>query len=363
MHLRALTSLRFIAAAAILAFHLMPSLKVGEAYPTLALGVSFFFVLSGFVLAYSYGQKPRPWGEFLRHRFARVWPLHAVTAVLSMVVMTGWPGWGLAVPNLSLLQAWIPLKAYVFSINPVSWSISAEAFFYAVFPLILLAKRPGWLLAFVGGLATVVVLLSDIGAEYIFNPDPWGYSAHQVIHQGPLVRLFEFAVGVVTGRVFLTGWGQNLSVGVATVLQGVSVALVLVYAATSGPVLMSWPFASGRVLALWYNQSGGFAAFALLIYAFALPQGALARALSGSVMVRLGEVSFALYMVHVLVLHVFSHGDAVGRLGAPLAVVSAIGVSLALAYALWWAVEVPARRLILRSVSPSGSASLASQTR
>lgn len=349
MHLKALTSLRFVAAAAILVFHTLPSLEIGDAYPSLALGVSFFFVLSGFVLAYSYGQKPRPWGEFLTHRFARVWPLHAVTAVLAMVMMTGWPGLNVGAANLSLLHAWVPLKGYVFSVNPVSWSISAEAFFYAMFPAILLAKRPGWLLTFIGALSLVVVLIAGIGVEYISSPDPWGYSAHQVIHQGPIVRLFEFAFGVVAGRIFLTGFGRDASASVASALQVASVALVLSYAASSGPVLAGWPFEFGRTLAVWYNQSGGFLAFALLIYAFALPQGTIARAISGRVMVRLGEISFALYMVHILVLHLLNRSGIVASIGPVGAFVSAVTLSLVSAYILWWLVEVPARRLIVRS--------------
>ena len=83
-HLRSLTGLRFVAAAAVFVSHIQ--YFVFPEVRQLPLGgpaVSFFFVLSGFILTYVYGQKlsrqsvPRFWFT----RWARLWPLHCSQCV------------------------------------------------------------------------------------------------------------------------------------------------------------------------------------------------------------------------------------------------------------------------------------------
>ncbi len=139
--LPALTSLRFFAAASIVYFH-MQTFKVLPSVPNpdFALGVSFFFVLSGFILAYNYRDLARgDLGRFYIARFARLFPVHIVTFVFAALFVLPWNLWTfgpslITVPyNLTLTHAWLPLGGLVFSWNAVSWSISAELFFYLLF--------------------------------------------------------------------------------------------------------------------------------------------------------------------------------------------------------------------------------------
>jgi peptidoglycan/LPS O-acetylase OafA/YrhL len=89
--LAALTSLRFLAAAAIVYHHVMGA----WAFPRVpqfhfAQGVSFFFVLSGFILTYRYPVL-RDWREIRRFwlaRFARIWPAHATSLVIVVATAT-----------------------------------------------------------------------------------------------------------------------------------------------------------------------------------------------------------------------------------------------------------------------------------
>jgi hypothetical protein len=128
--------LRAFAALAVFIFHL-------DAWQVAALplklsslgssGVAFFFVLSGFVLAW--GTDPRlPVKTFYRRRFARVYPLDLVTLVIASLVpvVAVDRSWEAAVANAFMLQAWFRDYKIVYGMNGVSWSLSCEAFFYAV---------------------------------------------------------------------------------------------------------------------------------------------------------------------------------------------------------------------------------------
>lgn len=111
--------------------------------------VSFFFVLSGFILFYNYGddrQSPLNATKFWIARFARIYPVY----LLGMIVMTPFlfHRWMVdprfvthkivtgGVVSLTLLQAWFPHYASLW--NGPGWSMSVEAFCYALFPLLLL---------------------------------------------------------------------------------------------------------------------------------------------------------------------------------------------------------------------------------
>lgn len=87
--LPSLTGLRFWAALLVVLYHL--TTQVGTIQPVSAMvmygrtGVTFFFVLSGFVLAWTYSGRPIPVLVFFWRRFARLWPLVAVTGVISLL--------------------------------------------------------------------------------------------------------------------------------------------------------------------------------------------------------------------------------------------------------------------------------------
>jgi peptidoglycan/LPS O-acetylase OafA/YrhL len=100
-------------------------------------GVSFFFVLSGFVLAWSARPSDTATG-FWRRRIARVYPVHLATALTALLLGATalpdmWPtSGGQLAANLALIHSWWP--AWWQTLHPVSWSLACEAFFYAIFP-------------------------------------------------------------------------------------------------------------------------------------------------------------------------------------------------------------------------------------
>ena len=175
--LDALTSLRFFAAAMIVVAHAHPlfgSLGIANAAP-LGQGVSFFFVLSGFILAYNYPELEgrKAVRRFWLARFARVWPLHAVMLLLWIALIfnfdrhsyfPGVEGLARLGANLLLLQAWVPLSLWSLSFNGVAWSLSAEFFFYAVFPFLIRYWAVSWhrLLLLQAGIVVVVIIICSV---------------------------------------------------------------------------------------------------------------------------------------------------------------------------------------------------------
>src|ERR1700728_4626085 len=117
--LRALTGIRFFAAFSVVIFHsriggyFFEHGHYAMAYFFMSgyLAVPLFFLLSGFILAYTYkGQMERP-GDFRRFweaRFARIWPVYAVSLLLSSVPSFPAPSPGVALATLCMVQAWNP---------------------------------------------------------------------------------------------------------------------------------------------------------------------------------------------------------------------------------------------------------------
>src|SRR5260370_21844619 len=158
--LPALTSLRFFASFHVVIFHFQAmQIFIGPAwFQKLSsigyVGVSFFFVLSGFILVYTYGGRPMILKNFWRARFARIYPAYAFSllvtapfffyAALSMnIPFFVWAKAHLKLASalvLSLLQAWVPPAALTW--NAVAWSLSVEAFFYVLFPFLPLFIVP-----------------------------------------------------------------------------------------------------------------------------------------------------------------------------------------------------------------------------
>src|SRR5215211_5654448 len=206
-----LTGLRAVAALVVFAHHAQlyggwPELRFLEAG---YLGVSLFFVLSGFVLTWAArpGDSAR---RFWRRRFARIYPAYLVGVALA-VVLVDRPPLGPLLANLALVQAWIPDLDYSFGVSSPNWSLSCEAFFYALFPFVAwraAALAPGRALRLLAGWWLVTnaatVALSTVSAD--------------VAYADPLLRSGEFALGILGALALQRGWRPPLGLGAAIAL-------------------------------------------------------------------------------------------------------------------------------------------------
>lgn len=375
-----LTSLRFFAAFAIVLHHakgLVFSSEFMSGAP-LNSGVSFFFVLSGFILCYVYSGRMESVGlyKFYTSRFSRIWPPHIFTFVLVLVFFPAYDWmigasemWLVALLNASLLQSIVPVPAYYFSFNSVSWSISTELFFYAAFPLLLLGLNKNWhfklvALLLLGGVSAYIIDMS--GVNY-YSPDKWtAFSGHGLAYISPLFRVQEFFMGMLLFKVFdyIKGW-KGFGFALCTVLEVLCVAGIVFL--TQGIVETSYLLAGIVTTSYWHtgisnNASGEFLShcalglfFGLVVVCFAINKGLISKILRRRLFVALGEISFSIYLIHQLVFRFYSeHNSMFESLPKDAIFPLLVAVILVLSYGIWRFVELPAQAQLKNMFSKFG---------
>lgn len=307
-YLSSLTALRGIAAIVVVIYHFSKIVLDDELLPAAQssfvqkgyLMVDFFFILSGFIMAYVYGaQFEEKWNSttfkpFLRARFARLYPLHLFTlgwCLLLKAALTLSGAMALlsadfqAVYNLKVLPAHLLLlNAFVpqafLAFNVPSWSISAEWYTYLLFPLLVwVFARIGW------GWKSVLVVLLYLAYWGIIQLSGRNQDLNIVIGGGILRCLVGFCIGMVVYAGFLrirmtdylrhSGW--FVVAGLLT-LAGMHFGVSDIFLTALFP--------------------------ALLLFA-AMNTGALARCLDYPFFQKIGTWSYSIYMVHVPLMSTF----------------------------------------------------------
>ncbi len=312
----ALTSLRFFAAAMIVVHHWSERFSPALHHVPFASGVSFFFVLSGFVIATAYPaiSTARQFKHFLGARFARLYPLHLLTfCIAGIALLAGYKSaayqtFGLAIPalaNLTLAQSLVPVRDIYFSFNAVSWSISTEAGFYLLYPAVALLM-PGsmklkLLLAMTFSVSGYLLLSSLVSPASIAGREAMNW----FVYIFPLARFWEFMLGVcLANQASESTWPFKGAQTKANRLQFVALAALLAgYAGLAAYSGLAGVDSDTGPLYLWLFSSGMAPLYALLIFAFSGYGGCCGVVLGRKGWVYLGEVSFALYLVHRLVLN------------------------------------------------------------
>ena len=323
IHLRSLTSLRFVAAMLVLAHHLVLftpglgglSLLAAPGY----VGVTFFFVLSGFVLTWSWDPGAGAL-RFYRRRFARVYPVHLLFIALAIVTVHAPPNWSAMPANVLLVHSWSPDDAVARSFSGVSWSLSCEFFFYAVFPLLV---RRFWRIRrlLVTGIALVATAFVVGIAVQSRSPD-WSLWLFHL----PAFRIVEFACGALAAIAMMRGWTPRLRMRWAAVFVAVSYLTALVLPAVIGYRLEDrW-----ALTLLMVPSVVAVIAVCAHVDAVGAPSPLQLRT-----MVSLGQWSYCIYMAHPVVLSLMmpllGASSVVGAaLGGALVVLAIVGVSFLL---------------------------------
>lgn len=375
--LRALTSLRFFAAFWVLLYHFYPSDSAGylQFFAPVArfgyVGVSLFFVLSGFILAYSYlsadDVPPINRRKFWLARFARVYPVYLLALLVQLALYvvdrlqgSPWPTelrWDAFLLTLLLLQGW-SLEHGGFWNGP-AWSLSAEAFFYLCFPFIapLIARLPTKRLVATMGVLYALWMtppaLHFLTQGWQGLPDgkfPIGHPSwwFMIIYYNPLARLGEFLMGICLGVLFLRRWQAGTLPSPARRAQ-----LVL-----GGVVLLALiAFVRSRIPSVAMHGALLAPIFCILVYAAADVEGRSLRLLRSPFLTRLGEASYAMYITQIPLWMWVSR--LYERLHwPPHAAVTTVLFWLTLtvwSVLLFVAVEEPCRRWLRRSRSPGGT--------
>jgi peptidoglycan/LPS O-acetylase OafA/YrhL len=301
--LNALTGLRCFAAINIVFFHFSNPLWFGWFAPIVNAGyasVSFFILLSGFVLAYNYADRARA-GEldkvrFWEARFTRLYPIYFLSLLLSWQMLPieyavrshalFWLG---MILTPLLLQGWVPSLATF--LNTPAWTMSAESFYYLLFPWMARWKRPQraaphlaimagvWALGLIPG-----TLYFIFNPDHIPHPDRWSWGPWlQALKYTPLPHLASFTFGVLlAGLDELIGRTSRLRIilgafGFAATFAVLSLAGYIPYSIIHDGLLM--PLFGCMILGLAGNNW-------------------LAATFGWRPLVFVGEASYCLYLLH-----------------------------------------------------------------
>lgn len=349
-HLPALTGVRGIAALWVVLWHARAPFYAGTGYSDLAFfemawfGVDIFFVLSGFILSHvHFSDFLRPsWrttGEFIYLRFSRIYPVHLfslaiVACFFLLTVALGKPlegrprfGLDLFIANLLLVQSWG--WADNDSWNVLAWSISTEWFMYLVFPAIAIAlsrvnSSTGALLGAAAAFLCMAFALTALGTDGTFTTYRFG--------------LIRTSGSFVAGCLIYSAYRSRRLAH----LNWAHIELVSTL----------WLLAA----AFYFRSSfGALPAVALLILSLAEGRGVISRLCASRPIFFLGEISYSLYMMHMIVLEICFLPLDYSRLGreAPPALVLAwlAGALVVVALATLWTfrhVEKPARIALRR---------------
>ena len=301
--LNALTGLRCFAAINIVLFHFSNPQWFGWLAPVVNAGfasVSFFILLSGFVLGYNYAWRAREGKldrvRFWKARFTRLYPIYLLSLLLSWRLVpvecaqhTHGMFWtGMALTPL-LLQGWIPPLATF--LNTPAWTMSAESFYYVLFPWLARVKRPAQIWNYLVQLGAVWALGMVPGTLYIaFNPDgiahpdrwssgPW----LQALKFTPLPHLASFVFGILlAGLDELVPRPGRLRLNIG--LAGFAGAFVIL---SLGPLVPYAIIHDGLLMPL----------FGCIILGLA-GNNPMAALLGTRPLVFVGEASYCLYLLH-----------------------------------------------------------------
>lgn len=353
--IRSLTSLRFFAALMVFCSHLRLSIEYHSPIPFFEfiwngvfyegyIGVTFFFILSGFILTYSYNSlfqsEKISRQKFLFLRFARIYPTHLLLLILA-ICMNPFSVHSFAplITNALLLQSTVPSEQFYFSFNAVSWSISSEYIFYLLFPFFIVIPQKklfkimlSWLIT------TIFLILISLNYNFLIN-------AHWFFYIFPGTRLLDFLTGILLAKAFMAdksiirtqpNWIFHLA-------EPLSIFLLIffVYIALKQNIPQVYRFDLFYILPM-----------SLVILTFAYEKGFLSKLLTSRIFVFLGEISFAIYMFHQLIFSIIPRhfplsmfSDAVLPPKTMLAIVM-LSVTLGIASLSFLCFEKPINRML-----------------
>ena len=336
-YLSSLTALRGIAALLVVVYHFSKIVLDDELLPLSQssfvqksyLMVDFFFILSGFIMAYVYGDwfekkfSGKDFKKFFVARFARLYPLHLFTLgwCIMLKAMLHFSGvmpalspkiQGMflveAIPvHLLLLNSFVPDAFLTFNIP--SWSVSAEWYTYLVFPVLAwIAARQAW------GRKLLFVALLYVAYWGIIQFAGHNYDLNVTNYGGVSRCIVGFCMGMITFSAFarLRQWPGMQHGG---------------WLAGTGIFILAG-------LHLGLNDIWMVAAFPLLIFLAARDKGKVAQLFNRPFFQTIGERSYSIYMIHVPLMSTFLVGWLVFRAEKSVGVgdASALALSPAMAW-------------------------------
>tara|TARA_R110001592_G_scaffold326629_1_gene607500 strand:+ start:75 stop:1142 length:1068 start_codon:yes stop_codon:yes gene_type:complete len=297
LRIEQLTFTRFIAAISIVIFHFGKGLDLfyneytSFIFKQANIGVSYFFVLSGFVMIIAYGNRNNiNFIEYIKNRLARIYPVYllAILLILGINLFENINRFDLLL-NLLMLQSWIPEKAL--TLNFPGWSLSVELFFYVSFPILLNYFYSKKSLKSI----TIWIILFWLFSQLIFHLMTneiieLSYYSIRDIHYYPIMHFNEFLIGNLAGLFFIKKIKNNKKNYTIPILLTI-LALI---------ILLKFP------IGLDYHNGLLAIVFVPMIILISLSNDKFTKLISRNIFVFLGEISFGIYILQVPVWRILS---------------------------------------------------------
>ena len=294
MRIEQLTFTRFLAALIIVVYHfaidIPPFTHPSVSFLFSSVGVSYFFVLSGFVMVIAYSKSGRTINPivYFKNRFARVYPVYLIALLLSILTM-----WICFIPidatavglNVVMLQSWFP--KYPMLINRAGWTLSVEMLFYLSFPFLFNQIYSRYKLTSIAIGILLFWLISQMlssylqASQWITNGEPIN---HNLLFYFPLMHFNQFLIGNLFGMILLHTHDRFS--------RNWDLLLIVLLALTAA--LLKYPVPDA-------NYHNGFLAmlFGFIILIISLNNGLISRVSSRKAFVFLGEISFGIYVLQI----------------------------------------------------------------
>lgn len=280
-----LQGLRALAMLGIFLFH--SGLLLNGTFP-----VTFFFILSGFVLYYSKYNRIENMNlkDRIKWTFNKIKPfyiIHIITFLLSIIIRWEWINtltlnklFKKLILNLLLIQSFC--KNDAFSFNNLSWFLSVTFILYLVaIPLIKVIKK-------IAEKRLVIIMMVVLLVQYILNIINTNNIAELYLYSNPFYRVFDFLLGMISAKIFLNK--KYITKNYNLWEFGIVVLFVTMY-------LLSFIIKTG---CSYYSIL-----FILALYVFSYEKGIISKILKIDMLQKIAKISFEFYMIHELILIVF----------------------------------------------------------
>ena len=269
-------------------------------------GVSFFFILSGFVLSFAYSERiskgifsTKP---FLLRQWTKIYPLHIITFIIMFALdlrLGKYCDITAVIANILLLQSWVPADSFYFVANSPSWFLCDILFFYAVFSSLnkLILRTDNKKIISISIIVFLLyICLMVILPSHLVNP---------ILYANPLTRLLDFIIGIILYKLYISDKGIalkdiiNSKSSITVSLIELSLILLVVITAFVYPHLQP----RVRTVSIFWLSIPIF----ILFFAMSdKSNGIISKLLQGKTILWLGNISFCIYIIHAPVLRIFN---------------------------------------------------------
>lgn len=276
-----------------------------------ALGVSIFFVMSGFLMMHLHYNADenitiKKAIDFSITRIKKIYNLHIITMICAIILsMAEIIHHGITIKsilgliakiilNVTLLQTWIPYSHINTSLNGVAWYLSVTMFLYFTFPYICKwIKFKDKLAAISVGILVTEIIFCDLWLQFLDSDHPcyiW------FMYCFPIFRVGDFFVGCCLGKAYHNNQLNKINMLKGTLLEIIALAITI--------FVLTFPhkdMGDTMVQAMW-NWTTPYILLAVIwVYLFVCSKGVLTKLMTNKLLVFIGNISAQTFLIHYVI--------------------------------------------------------------